>query len=117
MRICLLIGALNYLDIQSVDIGNSYLTDTCREKIWTRAGPEFVQDEGKVSIIVMALYGLKSSGVTFRALLSERLYDMVFKSSIAYTDAWIRSVTTADGDQYYKFILGYVDDIIAISKY
>ena len=53
VRICLLIAALENLDIQSADIENAYLTDPCREKIWTRASPDSVQDEGKLFIIVM----------------------------------------------------------------
>ena len=73
MRIYLLIAALNDLDIQSADIENAYLTDSCREKIWTIAGPNFLQDEGKVFTIVILLYGLKSSGAAFRAFLAEQL--------------------------------------------
>ena len=57
MRICLLVAALNDLYIQSADIENAYITAPCREKIWTRFGPEFGQDEGKVFIFLMALYG------------------------------------------------------------
>ena len=40
------------------------------------SGPEFGQDGGKVFIIVMALYGLKSSGEAFRLFLSEKLDKM-----------------------------------------
>ena len=79
MRIFLLITALNDLDHRSVDIENAYLKYPCQEKIWTRAGPKFGQDEGKVIIIVMALYGLKSSGAAFRTFLAERLENMGFK--------------------------------------
>ena len=32
-------------------------------------------------------------------------------------DAWIRPATKSDGDQYYEFILVYVDDLLAISQY
>ena len=71
MRICLLIAALNDLDIQSEDIENAYITAPCRYKIRKRDGPKFVKDEGKVFIIVMALYGLKSSGAAFREFLAE----------------------------------------------
>ena len=41
VRIALTITALNDLDILACDIQNAYLTALCREKIWTRAGPEF----------------------------------------------------------------------------
>ena len=96
VRICLLIAALNYLDIQSADIENTYLAARCREKIWTKSGPEFGQDEGKLFIIVMALYGLNSRGDAFRAFLSEKLDKMGFKSSIVDLDVWIRPATKAD---------------------
>ena len=65
-------------------------------------------------IVVIPLYGLKSSGAVFRAFLAERLSEMVFKSSIVDPDVWIRPATKADGDHYYEFILVYVDNLIAI---
>ena len=62
------------------------------------------------------MYGLRSSGATFRELLADRLEEMGFKSSIADPDVWIKPETKADGEQYYKFILVYVDYMIAISQ-
>ena len=44
VRIALTIAALNDLKVLSCDIQNAYLTAKCREKIWTRAGPEFGSD-------------------------------------------------------------------------
>ena len=41
VRIDLTIAALKNLDILARDIYNAYLTEICREKIWTFAGPEF----------------------------------------------------------------------------
>jgi Reverse transcriptase (RNA-dependent DNA polymerase) len=73
--IALLIVALNDLEILSADIQNAYLHAKCREKIWTRAGPEFGSDKGSVMIIARALYGLKSSGAAFRSLLANRVYE------------------------------------------
>ena len=115
VRICLLIAALNELDLQSADIENAYLTAPCREKVWTRAGPEFGDDEGKALIIIKALYGLKSSGAAFRAFLAERLDEMGFTSSIADPDVWMRPHIKPDGEKYYEYILVYVDDLLAIS--
>ena len=66
VRIALTIAALNGLDILACDIHNAYLLVQCREKIWTVAGPEFGSDIGKIFIIKMDLYGLKSSGAAFR---------------------------------------------------
>ena len=54
-------AALNDLKVLSCDIQNAYLTAKYREKTWCYAGPEFGSDEGKIMLIVRALYGLKSS--------------------------------------------------------
>ena len=115
VRICLLIAALNELDVQAADIENAYLTAPCREKCWTIGGQEFGSEEGSVFIIRKALYGLKSSGAAFRAFLAETLDDIGFKSSIADPDVWLRPAIKPDGEQYYEYILVYVDDILSIS--
>ena len=65
----------------------------------------------------MALYDLKSSGSALRSFLVERMDKMGFKSSIADPDVWIRPATKIDDEQYYDFILLYVDDMFAISQY
>ena len=86
VQICLLLVALNELDIQLSDIKNAYLTVPYREKVWTIDGIEFGMDAGKPFKIVKALYGLKSSGAAFRSHLAEKLDDIGFKSSIADPD-------------------------------
>ena len=72
--------------------------------------------EGKVFIVVIDLYGLKSSGAAFRAFNAEKLDDMGFKSSVADPDVWKREATKSNGEEYYKYILVYVDDLLAISS-
>ena len=115
VRICLLLAALNELDIQAADIENAYLTAPCREKCWTVGGKEFGPDEGKVFKIVRALYGLKSSGAAFREHLAQKLDEIGFKSSVADPDVWMRAATKPDGEMYYEYTLVYVDDILCIS--
>ena len=51
-----MIAALNDIDLQAADIENAYLTAPCRQKIWTRAEPEFGMDEGKVFIVVRDIW-------------------------------------------------------------
>ena len=75
-RIALTLAALNVLDILACDIHNAQLTAQCREKIWIVAGPEFGSGIGKIFIIKMALYGLKSSGALFCSLLAETLHEL-----------------------------------------
>ena len=65
----LMIAALNDLDLQAADTENAYLTTPFREKIWKISGPEFGMDEGKVFIVVRALYCLKNPGAAFRVFL------------------------------------------------
>ena len=95
---------------------NDYLTDTFPEKICMRAGLKFGHDKGKVFIFVKALYGLKSSGVAFRAFIAEQLEEMRLKSSIAYPDVCIRPVTKPYGAQYYEYILMCIDNLMKISQ-
>ena len=97
------------------DIQNAYLTADCREKIWTRARPEFGSESGMIMFISKALYGLKSSGVAFRAHLVETLYDIEFVPTRADPDVWRRPSVKEDGFEYYEYVLCYIDDILAIS--
>lgn len=115
VRIAFLVAALNGLDICTADVGNAYLNAECREKIYTIAGPEFGSDQGKVMIIRKALYGLKSSGAAWRALLATTLRDLGYKSSIADPDVWIKPAVKPNAFEYYDMILVYVDDILHIS--
>ena len=73
VRVALIVAALNGLKVLACDIQNASLTATCREQIWTIAGPEFGADCGKRMIIVRALYGLKSSGAA-SGLYSQSIY-------------------------------------------
>ena len=116
VRIALLIAALNGLKISACDIQNAYLTANCREKIWFVAGPELGSEEGTIMIIKKALYGLKSSGAAFRAHLAETLHDIGFKPSKADPDVWLRPAVKSDGEEYYEYVLCYVDDLLAMSQ-
>ena len=115
VRIALTIAALNGLQVFVCDIQNAFLTAPCREKLYTVAGPEFGSDEGKVMILVRALYGLKSAGATFRAFLGEHIYNLGFRSSQADPDVWLRPACKPCGEKYYEYVLCYVDDVLAIS--
>ena len=68
--IALILAALNVLEILACDIQNAYLTAQRRENIWTVSGPEFGSYIGKIFIIKMGLYGLKSSGAAFCSLIA-----------------------------------------------
>ena len=115
VRIALTIAALNNLQVLGCDIQNAYLTAKCREKIWTIAGPEFGSESGKIMLVVRALYGLKSSGAAFRALLAEVLHDMGYRPSYADPDVWMRPGIKPCGFEYWEYVLCYVDDVLSIS--
>ena len=116
VRIALTIAALNELKVMVCDIQNAYLTADCREKIWTRAGPEFGSEVGTIFIIRKALYGLKTAGAAFRALLAETLYDIGYVPTKADPDVWLRPATKSNGFEYYEVVLCYVDDVLAVSE-
>ena len=116
VQIALTLRALNDLQVISCDIQNAYLTADCWEKIWTYAGPEFGSEQGSIMFVRKALYGLKSSGAAFRAHLAETLHDIGFRPTRADPDVWRRPAKKADGEEYYKYILCYVDDLLAISE-
>jgi len=115
VRIALTIAALNNLKVLSCDIQNAFLTAKNREKIWTRAGPEFGSEMGKIMIVVRALYGLRSSGAAFRALLAEVLDGLGYVPSKADPDVYLRPAIKSDGFKYYEYVLCYVDDVLCIS--
>ena len=115
VRIILLTAALNGLQVMACDIQNAYLTTNCHEKIWTYVGPEFGSERGQPMIIRKALYGLKSSGVAFRAHLVETLHEIGFKPKKADPDVWIHPAVKSDRTEYYEYIMCYVNDILSVS--
>jgi Reverse transcriptase (RNA-dependent DNA polymerase) len=114
VHIALLVAALNDLDLKSCDIQNVYLTADCRERIYTVAGPEFGSERGSLMLIKKALYGLKSSGATFRSLLSECLHGMGYNATKADPDVYLRKAVKPHGFEYYEMVLCYVDNILCL---
>jgi hypothetical protein len=85
------------------------------KKNYTICGPEFVQHEGQIGVIVKALYGLKTSGFQWRVHLAETLREMEFQMCAAANDVWYCSAIKPDNTEYYEYVLVYTDDILAIS--
>ncbi len=95
-------SSINDLEILSADIGNAYLQALAREQVHTTAGPEFGPTrQGQTVIIVRAMYGLKSSGAAWHTQLSETLYCMDFKPSLADPDVWYRPAIRGNGIEYW----------------
>ena len=115
VRIMLTIAALNGLDVQCADIQNAFLTAPNLEKCYMVAGPEFLDEAGKTFIVKRALYGLRSAGAAFRSFLAGKLEALGFMSSYADPEVWMRPAVKPDGEEYYEYILCYVDDIMCMS--
>ena len=116
VRIAFTIAALNGLDCMACDIGNAYLNAPCREKIWCIAGREFGSEKGTVMVITRALYGLKSSGASWRAMFATTLADLGYVPTKADPDVWLRPKIKKNGDDYYSMILVYVDDVLCFDE-
>lgn len=117
VRICLMLAALNDLDVLMADIGNAYLNAPCRERVHVRCGPELFgsEHEGKYAVIVRALYGLTSAGNSWRHHFSTTIRsDLGFSSTKADPDVYRRVESRPDGTSYYSYLVVYVDDILCI---
>jgi hypothetical protein len=62
------------------------------EKVYTAAGPEFGAElEGKMVLIIKALYGLKFSGAAWWSHLANNLHSLGYISCLADPEVWLRS--------------------------
>ena len=66
-------------------------------------------------IVEKAFYGLKSSATIWRIMLSQTMRDLGFTSCYADPDGWLRPQTKQNGEEYYKYVFIYVDDILCFS--
>ena len=73
IKTAFLVAELNDLKVMAADVGNAYLHGYTKEKIYTVAGPEFGDLEGRIMICVKSLYGLKISMGRWHEALSETL--------------------------------------------
>jgi len=115
VRIAFLIAALNATDLMAADISNAYLNASKKEKMYIVAGPEFGREEGRVALVVRALYGLKSSEAMWCSHFAATLRDLCFQSCLTDPDVWLHPATKEDGEEYYEYILVYVDDLLICS--
>jgi hypothetical protein len=115
VQLAFLIASLHNVDILSCNLENAYLNAKCREKIWFEGGIECGNDAGKVCIVVHVLYGLKSSGTSWRSTLASLLSDLGYTSTKANPNVWIRKAVRPDGYDYYEMLLVYVNNILSVS--
>jgi hypothetical protein len=118
VRIMFLVAALNELDIKMCDIGNAYLNAETRERLWFQAGPEWGSREGRPVIIVRALYGLKSSGAEWKKTFASYIrHTLGYEPCIGADDnVYLKSMKDTDGNEYYSYLIVYVDDVLCLDK-
>ena len=73
IKTAFLVAKLNDLKVMAADVGNAYMHGYTKEKIYTVAGSEFCDLEGRILICVKSLYGLKTSMGRWHEALSETL--------------------------------------------
>ena len=118
VRIALTYAALMELKVMSSDIQNAYLQAPISEKYWTICGPEFGPElEGCKAHIIRALYGTKCAGKDFRNHLRECMTMLDYQSCLADPDIWLRSAISSNGEEYYEYVLLYVDDVLVVSEH
>ena len=104
VRICLLLAALNDLDTSMADIGNAYLNAPCKERIYVKCGPELYgpENEGKYALVVRALYGLKTSGNSWKNHFSVCVRkELGYEPTKADPDVYRKSCKKPEGTEYY----------------
>ena len=118
IRIAFTYAALNGLEIMAADIQNAYLTAPTSEHFYIICGPEFGSENlGKKAIVKRALYGTKSAGRDFRSHLRDCMDHLGYTSCKADPDLWLRMAKRDNGENYYEYMLLYVDDCLSISEY
>jgi hypothetical protein len=105
------------LPVLGADIRNAYLQAPSSEQHFIICGPEFgIENEGRIGLIRRALYGGKVAGCNFRHHLRDCMGHLGFTSSQADPNVWFRSLKQTTGEEYYKYVLLYVDDVLVISE-
>ena len=52
------LGQINYLEVDTADVGNNYIHGFTKEKIYAVAGHDFGEWEGQILICVRLIFGL-----------------------------------------------------------
>ena len=116
VRIALTYAALRVLDVMVAYVQSAYLKAPSSEKHYVVCGAEFgLENIGKVNLIKRALYGGKVAGRDFWHHLKSCMDMLGFESCIADPYIWRQDATKTDGQEYYEYVLLYVDDCLVVS--
>ena len=75
-------------------------------------GTKFGSEKVKVILVVCALYGLNSSGASWRQMLAQTLRYIGYVFSKYDPGVWNKAETKPDGTEYYAYFLVYVDYVL-----
>ncbi len=115
--IALMHAALLGLPVLGADIRNAYLQAPSSEQHFIICGPEFgIENKGRIGLIQCAFYGGKVAGRNFWPHLRDCMEHLGFTSSRADPDAWFKSSKKTTWEEYYEYVLLYVDDVLVISE-
>ena len=117
IRIGFVLALLNDLEVLTADVAEAYLNAPCAERVYTILGEEFGEYAGRKAIIILALYGLKSAGYSWRTFCARILREELhFIPCRADMDVWRRATRKGKGKRYYEYLftltISYVFQII-----
>ena len=110
LKLSILLGKLNNMEVWGADLGNAYRKATAREKIFIVAGPEVKGLQGHIYVIHKALYGLKSSVLCWSHRIHVIMLQFRFQPCKADPSVWLRAMKTK-----YDYIVIYLDDLLIAS--
>ena len=89
------------------------------KRVHVRVGKELFGQghEGKIAVLVRALHGLKTSSAAWHIYFASFLKDHIFRSSMVDPDVWLKTDTKKDNEQYYSYIIVYVENILVVSEH
>ena len=106
--------AVNILfGLMAGDIGNSFFTAPCTEKVCSTCGQQFGANFGDIVVLKRALYGLNTAYNLFHNFFGDFLIDIIFTPYMADQYLWLSKSDKYDG---YDYIATHIDYIIIASK-
>jgi hypothetical protein len=115
--IALTYSALMDFPVIGADIQNAYLQAPSSEKHFIICGPKFrIKNKGRVALTRRALYGGKVARRDFWHHLCDCMRCLGFTSACADSDVWFRLSKRKTGEEYYEYVLLYVEDVLVLSK-
>ena len=82
-----------------------------KRRFGSRLGQSGAHTQGN-QFSLLGQYGLKNSGQAWRSHFAQTLEKLGFKSSFADPDVWYKPSVKASGEEYYTYLLVYVDDLL-----